>query len=179
MKKIIFLLCVFVLFSCVGSDDNSDTFSMVDELRKLRSEGDPRNYYHWNEQLAAFYAAQISKVAPEEKLNFWFKYCQQLLKAGEIQKCINEIETFITTRQLTYQDLIRKNSLPYIDLLAISYLRLGEVNNCQNNHNSYSCILPLKDQAFHIDVNGSKKAIEIYAQIYEKFPNDSYKCDKT
>ena len=175
MKKIIFLLCVFVLFSCVGSDDNSDTFSMVDELRKLRSEGDPRNYYHWNEQLAAFYAAQISKVAPEEKLNFWFKYCQQLLKAGEIQKCINEIETFITTRQLTYQDLIRKNLLPYIDLLAISYLRLGEVNNCQNNHNSYSCILPLKDQAFHIDVNGSKKAIEIYTQIYEKFPNDNYK----
>ena len=73
------------------------------------------------------------------------------------------------------KDLIRKNLLPYIDLLAISYLRLGEVNNCQNNHNSYSCILPLKDQAFHIDVNGSKKAIEIYTQIYEKFPNDNYK----
>ncbi len=54
-------------------------------------------------------------------------------------------------------------------------MRLGEVNNCQNNHNSYSCILPLKDQAFHIDVNGSKKAIEIYTQIYEKFPNDNYK----
>ena len=175
MKKIIFLLCVFVLFSCVGSDDNSDTFSMVDTLKTLHLKGNPINSYNLNEKLAALYAAQISKVEPEKKIITWFKYCDQLLKAGEIQTCINEIENFIITQQLTYQDLITKDLLPIIDLLAISYLRLGEVNNCQNNHNSYSCILPLKDQAFHIDVNGSKKAIEIYAQIYEKFPNDSYK----
>lgn len=175
MKKIIYLLCVFVLFSCGGSDGNSDTFSMVDTLKTLHLKGNPINSYNLNEKLAALYAAQISKVEPEKKIITWFKYCDQLLKAGEIQTCINEIENFIITQQLTYQDLITKDLLPIIDLLAISYLRLGEVNNCHNNHNSYSCILPLKDQAFHIDVNGSKKAIEIYTQIYEKFPNDNYK----
>mgnify|MGYP000901321487 FL=1 len=158
-----------------SSENSSDTFSMVDTLKTLYLEGNPVNYYHWNEKLAALYLAQISKVEPEKKIITWFKYCQQLLKAGEIKTCINEIENLITRQQLTYQDLITKDLLPIIDLLAISYLRLGEVNNCQNNHNSYSCILPLKDQAFHIDVNGSKKAIEIYTQIYEKFPNDNYK----
>jgi hypothetical protein len=158
-----------------SSENSSDTFSMVDTLKTLYLEGNPINYYHWNEKLAALYLAQISKVEPEKKIITWFKYCQQLLKAGEIKTCINEIENLITRQQLTYQDLITKDLLPIIDLLAISYLRLGEVNNCQNNHNSYSCILPLKDQAFHIDVNGSKKAIEIYTQIYEKFPNDNYK----
>ena len=158
-----------------SSENSSDTFSMVDTLKTLYLEGNPINYYHWNEKLAALYLAQISKVEPEKKIITWFKYCQQLLKAGEIQTCINEIENLIIRQQLTYQDLITKDLLPIIDLLAISYLRLGEVNNCQNNHNSYSCILPLKDEAFHIDVNGSKKAIEIYTQIYEKFPNDNYK----
>ena len=158
-----------------SSENSSDTFSMVDTLKTLYLEGNPINYYHWNEKLAALYLAQISKVEPEKKIITWFKYCQQLLKAGEIKTCINEIENLITRQQLTYQDLITKDLLPIIDLLAISYLRLGEVNNCQNNHNSYSCILPLKDQAFHIDVNGSKKAMEIYTQIYEKFPNDNYK----
>ena len=158
-----------------SSENSSDTFSMVDTLKTLYFEGNPINYYHWNEKLAALYLAQISKVEPEKKIITWFKYCQQLLKAGEIKTCINEIENLITRQQLTYQDLITKDLLPIIDLLAISYLRLGEVNNCQNNHNSYSCILPLKDQAFHIDVNGSKKAMEIYTQIYEKFPNDNYK----
>ena len=158
-----------------SSENSSDTFSMVDTLKTLYLEGNPINYYHWNEKLAALYLAQISKVEPEKKIITWFKYCQQLLKAGEIQTCINEIENLIIRQQLTYQDLITKDLLPIIDLLAISYLRQGEVNNCQNNHNSYSCILPLKDQAFHIDVNGSKKAIEIYTQIYKKFPNDNYK----
>ena len=163
------------LYKQGSSKNSSDTFSMVDTLKTLYLEGNPVNYYHWNEKLAALYLAQISKVEPEKKIIIWFKYCQQLLKAGEIQTCINEIENLIIRQQLTYQDLITKDLLPIIDLLAISYLRLGEVNNCQNNHNSYSCILPLKDQAFHIDVNGSKKAIEIYTQIYEKFPNDNYK----
>ncbi len=163
------------LYKQFSSENSSDTFSMVDTLKTLYLEGNPINYYHWNEKLAALYLAQISKVQPEKKIITWFKYCQQLLKAGEIQTCINEIENLIIRQQLTYQDLITKDLLPIIDLLAISYLRLGEVNNCQNNHNSYSCILPLKDQAFHIDVNGSKKAIEIYTQIYEKFPNDNYK----
>ena len=163
------------LYKQFSSENSSDTFSMVDTLKTLYLEGNPINYYHWNEKLAALYLAQISKVEPEKKIIIWFKYCQQLLKAGEIQTCINEIENLIIRQQLTYQDLITKDLLPIIDLLAISYLRLGEVNNCQNNHNSYSCILPLKDQAFHIDVNGSKKAIEIYTQIYEKFPNDNYK----
>ena len=158
-----------------SSENSSDTFSMVDTLKTLYLEGNPINYYHWNEKLAALYLAQISKVEPEKKIITWFKYCQQLLKAGEIQTCINEIENLIIRQQLTYQDLITKDLLPIIDLLAISYLRQGEVNNCQNNHNSYSCILPLKDEAFHIDVNGSTKAIEIYTQIYEKFPNDNYK----
>ena len=163
------------LYKQLSSENSSDTFSMVDTLKTLYLEGNPINYYHWNEKLAALYLAQISKVEPEKKIITWFKYCQQLLKAGEIQTCINEIENLIIRQQLTYQDLITKDLLPIIDLLAISYLRQGEVNNCQNNHNSYSCILPLKDQAFHIDVNGSKKAIEIYTQIYEKFPNDNYK----
>ena len=163
------------LYKQVSSENSSDTFSMVDTLKTLYLEGNPVNYYHWNEKLADLYLAQISKVEPEKKTITWYKYCQQLLKAGEIQTCINEIENLIIRQQLTYQDLITKDLLPIIDLLAISYLRLGEVNNCQNNHNSYSCILPLKDQAFHIDVNGSKKAIEIYTQIYEKFPNDNYK----
>jgi len=163
------------LYKQFSSENSSDTFSMVDTLKTLHLEGSPINYYHWNEKLAALYLAKISKVEPEKKIITWFKYCQQLLKAGKIQTCINEIENLIIRQQLTYQDLITKDLLPIIDLLAISYLRLGEVNNCQNNHNSYSCILPLKDQALHIDVSGSKKAIEIYTQIYEKFPNDNYK----
>ena len=154
---------------------DSDIFSMVDTLRKLNFDGDPTKYYHWNKKLAVLYQTQISKASPEKKIIFWFKYCQQLLKAGENQGCIDEIENLIARQQLAYEDLITKELLPIIELLALAYLRLGEVNNCQKNHNEFSCILPLNELAFHIDLNGSKKAIAIYSQIYEKFPNDNIK----
>ncbi len=95
--------------------NNLDTFSMVDTLKTIYLEGNPINYYHWNEKLAALYFAQISKVKPEKKIFTWFKYCQQLLKAGETQTCINEIENFIIRQQFTYQDLITKDLLPIID----------------------------------------------------------------
>ena len=180
-----FLLLVFYIFTIktdcqqrktqVKSKNDSTPFSMVNTLRKLSSEGDPTNYYHWNKKLAVLYQAQISNAPQEKKLIFWFQYCQQLLKAGENQMCIDEIENLIKRQQFTYQELITKDLLPIIELLALSYLRLGEVYNCQNNHNAFSCILPLKEQALHINTNGSKKAIDIYTQIYEKFPNDNYK----
>ena len=51
----------------ISSKNNLDTFSMVDTLRTLNLEGNPTNYYHWNEKLAALYLAQISKVKPEKK----------------------------------------------------------------------------------------------------------------
>jgi len=89
------------LFKHFNSEKSSDTFSMVDTLKTMYFEGNPMNYYHWNEKLADIYLAQISKVEPEKKIITWFKYCQQLLKAGKIQSCINEIESLIIRQQLT------------------------------------------------------------------------------
>ena len=57
------------LYKQFSSENSSDTFSMVDTLKTLYLEGNPINYYHWNEKLAALYLAQISKVEPEKKNN--------------------------------------------------------------------------------------------------------------
>ena len=135
----------------VNTKNNLEEFSMVDVLRELSYQGDPSVYYHWNEKLAILYQSQISKVAPEQKLISWFKYCQQLLKAGKNQRCIDEIEDLLLRQNLSYKDIINNDLLPVAELLALAYLRLGEVTNCLNNHNSYSCILPLNDQALHVD----------------------------
>ena len=55
------------LYMQFSSENSSDTFSMVDTLKTLYLEGNPINYYHWNEKLATLYLAQISKVEPEKK----------------------------------------------------------------------------------------------------------------
>ena len=162
-------------FSNKISNSYDETLSMIQVLQEFNSSGDPLNNYSWNRKLADLYYSQIELVPRNEKVKYWFKYCTQLLLTGDNQKCINEIETILQKQNLSYANLIDKNNLPLIELLALAYLRLGENNNCQNNHNEYSCILPLENEAQHIEKEGSKKAIEIYSQIYKRFPVDKYK----
>jgi hypothetical protein len=162
-------------FSNKISNSYDETLSMIQVLQEFNSSGDPLNNYSWNRKLADLYYSQIELVPRNEKVKYWFKYCTQLLLAGDNQKCINEIETILQKQNLSYGNLIDKNNLPLIELLALAYLRLGENNNCQNNHNEYSCILPLENEAQHIEKEGSKKAIEIYSLIYKRFPVDKYK----
>ncbi len=56
--------------------------------------------------------------------------------------------------------------------LALCHLRDGEQRNCQDGHNQYSCIMPLADQALHVNKNGSKRAIEFYKKSLKRFPNN-------
>ena len=156
-------------------NNDSETLLMATMLKVLNDSGDPRDHYHWNKKLSNLYYTKIESSPREDKVKNWFKYCTQLLLAGENQECINEIEYLLQKQKSPYKNLINKDNLPLIELLALAYLRLGEVTNCNNNHNEYSCILPLKDEAYHIEKEGSQKAIEIYSQIYNKFPNDKYK----
>lgn len=46
------------------------------------------------------------------------------------------------------------------NLLMSSYLRLGENDNCRENHSHESCLLPLKGKAIHMKPYGSEKAIK-------------------
>ena len=182
--KIIFFVFIILLFLNMKvygrqydlqTKKASETFSMVSNLRELINSGDPLDYYHWNRRLAAFYKSQIPKTSEEEQLNYWFMYCDQLLKAGENQLCINEIEKLISNQSITYEALITSEWLPIVGLLGTAYLRQGEIINCQNNHNAYSCILPLDIMGFHKELKGSKMAIEIFSKMYDEFPNDTYK----
>ena len=57
-------------------------------------------------------------------------------------------------------------------LLAISYLRLGEEENCLKHHGAASCIFPLQSSAYHQKTGGSVNAVEAYLEILKQNPND-------
>jgi hypothetical protein len=171
------LLILILLISCTNADKSEPvlvdgTGEMVKELQDLYINGDPLLNYHWNAKLAELNRAQLEVAPDREKINVWFQYCRQLLYAGKVDACINEIETFISSRGIKYHNLIAKGSLPIIELLALAYLRKGELDNCRDYHNEFSCILPLQAPGFHVDKQGSQKALDIYTLILEKFPSD-------
>ena len=193
MNKFFLVIVTVFLFACTSNNTDpvttktpssisskatkslSESDEMVYQLKQLNSQGNPELYYHWNSRRATLYKQQSDNAKGNDKMKFWFSYCYELLNAGKNRECITEIEQFLLNKRINYKSLLRKESLFVIEMLGIAYLRLGEIDNCRKNHNEFSCILPLDPKAFHTEKMGSKKAVEIFSLIYNKFPSDKYK----
>ncbi len=89
-----------------------------------------------------------------------------LLKLGREKEAAALLIQILQTRENKTDDIslsIKKN-------LAITYLRLGERNNCIKNHSEASCIMPIQGKGIYTDPSATQKGIEIYEQILQ---NDS------
>src|SRR4051794_39794889 len=51
--------------------------------------------------------------------------------------------------------------------LGVGYMRLGETQNCARQHNTESCLLPLRGGGIHTLREGSKKAIQYFTEVLE------------
>ena len=151
-----------------------ETQQMAEVLRKVNSDTNPTKYFHWNNKRAQFLKKLMPNSPKKLKYMIWSNYCKELLLGGRNTECIKEIEDWIKNENSSYDELII-NKLPIMETLGMAYFRLGEANNCLNNHNEYSCILPLLEEGQHKDKIGSKKAIEIFSKIYQKYSIEKYK----
>lgn len=78
----------------------------------------------------------------------------------------------------TFESIIERiglsndNSPKVLRSMALSYMRLGERQNCVANHSTESCIMPITNSGIHQKQFGSKKAIEVYKLILNSYPKD-------
>ena len=149
---------------------DAETRQMVERLQELVRTGNPMHHYHWNAKLAEMFRSKLEQTGHQDML--WYAYCEQLLNSGDSQRCIDEIEGFIENEGLSLEEYIKQGGQPVVELLALAYLRLGEQENCQNNHTPSSCILPLREEGFHQLTTGSEKALELYSILYKIVPSD-------
>ena len=109
----------------------------------------------------------------KEAIVWNLKYAFELLNSGNAHGAIKEIETFLKDFNGSDEEKIRIPQFKSLyELLAVAYLRHGENENCVANHNSESCILPLKGKAIHVKKNGSQQAMRYYAMLLEVYPDD-------
>lgn len=190
---VLFMLAGATLFSCGSNSEktedanpiptapvpeplqNAETVQMVNELQDIITYGDPEKNYYWNHQRAEIHKNALATVETGRYNQVFYSYCQELLYAGETRQCITEIESYLNHDQLPYSEMITNDNYVLFELLALAYLRLGEQENCQNSHTSYSCILPLQDPALHKLKEGSRKAIETYDIIQNHYPQEKYR----
>jgi tetratricopeptide (TPR) repeat protein len=90
-----------------------------------------------------------------------------LLKLGQENESVSTFESIIQRIGLS-----NDNSPDVLRSMALSYMRLGEKQNCVTNHSTESCIMPIRNSGIHQKQLGSKKAIEVYELLLNKFPKD-------
>jgi len=169
---------VFCLFACQSDKSHKSGKNaklnghqrMVAILDSIYRHEDPAKCYNLNSRSAAQFQAMLPMAkTPEQQVVANFKVAEQLLNAGQTEAAI-EILKGITGDNFSV--MTEDNKLLF-DMYALAYLRLGEQQNCIQNHTSSSCIVPIALEGQHKLVDGSTRAIEMYTKILDKFPNDS------
>ena len=95
----------------------------------------------------------------------------KLLTTGATEEALvqfHEIEQFVQT-----SDVSEELAAELDRHIAISYLRLGEQQNCFNNPHASACIIPLNPDAVHQLREGSSRAIEyLEGRVLARDPDD-------
>ncbi|HTB25349.1 MAG TPA: CRTAC1 family protein [Puia sp.] len=93
---------------------------------------------------------------------------QVLLKMGREKESAEVLEDLIKTGPDKSQGMITAIN----ENLAITYLRIGERNNCVSNHTAASCIFPIQGKGIYTDPYATQKAIQIYEDMLQNDTSD-------
>ena len=185
MRFQLHLLLLFLLTFQVSSgqamvDPSPDlpgkgTQEMAAYLRKLVAEGRPMDYIHWNRARAHYHAEQARNGPQNERRKHWFLYCYEVLNSGNPQAAIDELHNHFSRYGKPFDQLLTYEVRPLYELWGLSFLRLGENENCQAAHSPASCILPLQGGGLHQLKKGSENAMAIFRLLQQRFPDDKTK----
>jgi hypothetical protein len=142
---------------------------MVAELDRIYQEAlaDPLPYFYLNRRRSEVMRDQLAGAPAQDRFALQFAIANELLLAGDTDAAIRVLE-----RLRSSAAWLLPETKPLYDLLAIAYLRLGEQQNCIDNHSAQACILPLVGSGIHARQDGSRQAAALYEQIIERFPDD-------
>jgi hypothetical protein len=151
---------------------SAGTLKMVHILDSIGKNASPEDFYLMSSGRAALYKKKLeTETDPIKRLNQYFQYCFETLNTNNTDEAINTLKEIMAALKVDEQNFTEPVK-SFFDLLAIAYMRKGELENCAANHNAQSCIIPIQGGGIHKLTSGSESAIEVYKAILEKFPDD-------
>ncbi|MEZ4894376.1 MAG: CRTAC1 family protein [Saprospiraceae bacterium] len=142
---------------------------MVAMLDSIFRNASAMDNYNLNGRKAAMIKDMFDRETnPNSKFTMGFEYANQLLNAGQNESATMEYLRMIQQAEIPLFD----NTKLLYEMLALSYLRLGEQQNCINSHNAESCILPLQGGGIYSMKSGPENAAKVYERILAKYPDD-------
>ncbi|MEP7196900.1 MAG: FG-GAP-like repeat-containing protein [Saprospiraceae bacterium] len=167
--RIYLTVIIFIpYFQSCKKDKNNKAVSieqLIEESRIAFRNKD--NIYNADAAIASFDSILATNIPMEKKMEAEFFKGFALLKKGKEQEAINLFTKIADAITDPYN-----SGTSLMPTLALAYLRLGERQNCVNNHSVESCIIPIRGGGFHKNQNGSRKAVEIYEKVLNVDPVD-------
>ena len=146
-------------------------------LQKTLREQDWKTDSYKEDERAEYYRSLLRSLSKEHpdlaaELKIRQTLAESLLRAGDSGGAIEQLETVrkLCTQHEVKLDHEAERNLR--DTLAISYLRLGEQQNCLLIHGREACIFPIHGSGVHARMEGSEGAFRELSAALEDNPKD-------
>jgi len=153
-------------------DGNRKMVALLDSLSKAANTAE--NYYLSEARASTLLSKKPAKFSSKvDKLNWNLAYNNELLCSGKTEEAAKNLVALLQEENGSLDGAIKIAEYKSLyEMLAITYLRMGEMQNCLTNHNAASCILPFSKEAEHKNKTGSEKAVEVYTILLDQYPKD-------
>ena len=147
---------------------------MAERLETIARETDPQDHPWLNTKRAEGLRALVEQAtSPREYLELMPRYAAELLRAGRTNEAIKALQDLDHASTGGGTNALTPENRRFLrHQMAISYLRLGEQENCQQHHNTESCLMPIRGGGIHARPQGSQEAMRVLTEQMKEDPGD-------
>src|SRR5580704_3034319 len=182
MRSLIHLFLALVLLTAAAlsqTDERSSAYQsagtkkMAALLRQIYEQNDWKADPNKPAQRAAYYRALLQKdLAPAQEVTVRLELGKELLRAGDSENALRELENLAKSCRDRGIHLPTDMDRQLRLFIALSYLRLGEQENCASMHGQKSCIFPIHGSGVHALPRGAEGAVKEFTNLLQEDPND-------
>ncbi len=150
----------------------ASTRRMVERLSRLEEGVDPLSNPFFTQKLAAHYTAELARTPdPQQAMPLRMPAAVAYLNDGQIPAALRELDALDRDIERFQVQISVEDLAKIVQLRAICFLRLGENENCLENHNADSCLLPIRGGGVHRLQRGSRAAVRVLSDLLENAPS--------
>ncbi|MCA9053201.1 MAG: CRTAC1 family protein [Planctomycetaceae bacterium] len=148
---------------------------MVRELEAIRNQARIENVYFEDASLAEtrlMLSGLDPHAPPGLRLNLLVELADASRRLGKNSDAVDALLEIHRLLQDSGIALSEKQQLALLYETALTWLRLGESENCVNCRTGDSCILPIRPGGVHQYPRGSREAMKVFLQLLEIDPDN-------
>ena len=144
--------------------------ALLEEVQRLAS---PQRNAYLSEQRWRGVSRVPLPADPNDRARLLFIRGQEELRSGRSEAAVGSLGSLIEILEANPGIEQDESTLRRVrEMRALAWLRLGEQENCVEQHNLDRCLLPIRDSGVHSQQRGSRGALEAYTELLTDHPDD-------